>query len=81
MHLFILERALTAGLPRYALLLGKRLGCESMLIGLSTYISLCVWRWRKAGSFLPHSSFVFSNQNSRNCVWVAGGLSPCECVC
>jgi len=20
-------------------------------------------------------------ENSRNCVWVAGGLSPCECVC
>jgi len=25
---------------------------------------------------------LFSKKgNSRNCVWVAGGLSPCECVC
>jgi len=21
--------------------------------------ALCAWRWRKAGGFLPHSSFVF----------------------
>jgi len=42
--------------------------------------ALSAWRWRKAGSFLPHSSYVSQKENSRNCVWVAGGLSPCECV-
>ena len=41
----------------------------------------CAWRWRKAGGFLPHSSFVFSKRKLQKLCGSLGGLSPCECVC
>ena len=45
--------------------------------------ALCACRWRKAGGFFFCRNLVlfYQKDNSRNCVWVAGGLSPCECVC
>jgi len=38
--------------------------------------ALCAWRWRKAGSFLPHSSFVFSKRKlQKMCVGRWGPVS------
>ena len=38
--------------------------------------ALCAWRWRKAGSFLPHSSFVFSKRKLQKlCVGRWGPVS------
>jgi len=38
--------------------------------------ALCAWRWRKAGSYLPHSSFVFSKRKLQKlCVGRWGPVS------
>jgi len=38
--------------------------------------ALCAWRWRKAGSFLPHFSFVFSKRKLQKlCVGRWGPVS------
>ena len=29
----------------------------------------------------PSAAAFSQKENSRNCVWVDGGLFPCECVC
>jgi len=43
--------------------------------------ALCAWRWRKAGSFLPHSSFVFSRRKLQKlCVGRWGPVSLWLCV-
>jgi len=42
--------------------------------------ALCAWRWRKAGGFLPHSSFVFSERKLQNlCVgrWGSDNVNVC----
>jgi len=37
--------------------------------------ALCAWRWRKAGGFLPHASFVFSTKKTPKTV--CGSLGAC----
>jgi len=38
--------------------------------------ALCAWRWRKAGGFLPHTSFVFSKRKLQKlCVGRWGPVS------
>jgi len=43
--------------------------------------ALCAWRWRKARSFLPHSSFVLSKRKLQKlCVGHWGPVSLWMCV-
>jgi len=43
--------------------------------------ALCAWRWRKAGSFLPHSNFVFSKRKLQKlCMGRWGPVSLKMCV-
>jgi len=67
--------------PRGAGFASKRGLLRTGLLRAAWRTALCDWRWRKAGSFLPHSSFVFSKRKLHKlCVGRWGPVSLWMCV-